>query len=95
MRQSSLADLTLRNRDGGSPTYVQIVAKDPDALWYLNQLAFMACVNQDRPTAKAAFEKIGDRYESDVWGQPYQLFVPWREWALNPKAPQPKPLMEK
>jgi len=45
----------------------------------LNQFAFVACLTQELPSAREAFDRIGDDWNKEVWGQ--QTFVQMKQFA--------------
>jgi hypothetical protein len=57
----------------------------PHSVWNLNQFCLMACHAKDSKTAHELFERIGDRWDADVWSNEGQ-YRKWKNWAENPAA---------
>jgi hypothetical protein len=57
----------------------------PHSLWNLNQFCVTACHAKDSQTAHELFERIGDRWDGDVWNNEGQ-YRKWKNWAENPSA---------
>ncbi|MBI4560392.1 MAG: right-handed parallel beta-helix repeat-containing protein, partial [Candidatus Hydrogenedentes bacterium] len=67
----------------------------PGAPENLNRLTFFLCAAEDRDAAKTAFEKLGDRWEPEVWKK-REKFDKWRDWAFGKveMPPVPRPQLE-
>jgi len=57
-----------------------LLERYPDSLGLQNEAALLATMAEDRPAAKAWFDKIGDRYLPSVFRNP-ERFVHYRHWA--------------
>jgi len=58
--------------------------KYPESVDILSHLALLAAMANDRETAKAAFDELGDTYLPGVWGKP-ERFAHVRKWAQTGK----------
>ncbi len=47
----------------------------------LNQFAFVSCLTQDFPSARETFERIGDDWNKEVWGE--QTFTQMKQFATQ------------
>ncbi len=54
----------------------------PDYVWEMNSYCYFACIAGDRDTARQLFQKIGDRWEKEVWRQ-RNYFQQWQDWAVH------------
>lgn len=54
----------------------------PHSALNLNWFCRFACMAEDRATARALMERIGDHWDRDAW-ETRQSFERWREWALD------------
>jgi hypothetical protein len=57
----------------------------PHSLWNLNVFCWMACHAKDANTAHELFERIGDRWDGDVWGSE-GVYRSWKKRTENPSA---------
>ena len=65
-----------KTRDG-----IEIMLKKyPTSLDVVNQAAMLATMAQDRATAKAMFDRLGETYLPNVWRKP-ERFAHFRNWA--------------
>ncbi len=66
-----------------------ILAKYPDSFYWPNIYCLLACLHEDRETAKALFDTIGGNVDLGVWGRGARLqsgekkyrVNQWRAWA--------------
>lgn len=61
-------------------SFLAIEKAYPDGRQNLNQLAWFACQFGDKDTAKAAFAKLGDGYDKDLWRSRLR-YERARQWA--------------
>jgi hypothetical protein len=57
----------------------------PHSLWNLNLYCWMACHAKDGKTAHELFERIGDHWDGDIWGNE-GAYRTWKKWAENPSV---------
>ena len=62
--------------------YWDLLARYPEAHYYLNSFCYMACLNNDKDTARKLFARIGQDCDPEAWrGQ--DSFEYSRKWALE------------
>lgn len=62
--------------------FTVMLAKNPDSTWIKSEYAKLACLAEDRATARAMFDKINPDYDPVVWRK-QQSFVRQRDWAYT------------
>lgn len=65
----------------------------PHSLWNLNEFCMTACCAHDHTTAHELFERIGDHWDGEIWGNEGQ-YRKWKNWAEKPTT-QPETTQEK
>ena len=65
----------------------------PHSLWNLNQFCTLACHANDARTAHELFDRIGDRWDADVWGDE-GVYRAWKRWVASPAAQSSDPAGE-
>ena len=58
----------------------------PHSLWNLNQFCCLACHANDTKTARELFDRIGDRWDGDVWGDE-GVYRAWKRWVGSSSPP--------
>jgi hypothetical protein len=57
----------------------------PHSLWNLNQFCCLATHANDAKTANELFDRIGDRWDGDVWGDE-GVYRAWKRWVGSQSA---------
>ena len=61
-------------------SFEEYLAKWPGADYYRNCYCFIACIYEDRETARRLFEEIGDGFDGSAWCKE-ETYEKYRKWA--------------